>query len=251
MTKIKHIANVSFGKDSLAMLLMLIEKGYPLDEVIFFDTGKEFQAIYNLRDKVLPILQKHGIKYTELKPKLPFDYMMFEKPVKKRGTNIIHKYGYSWCGGNCRWGTAQKTNTLNKYIGDNYSYVGIAADETKRIAKARPINQLLPLVGWNMSERDCLNYCYSQGFDWSENGTELYEILDRVSCWCCRNKNLKELKNMYLYLPKYWEKLKNIQYRLPEPLKGVGKSVFELENRFRKECIDYDKRNNKQIRTHY
>lgn len=31
----KYIASVSFGKDSLAMLLMLIEKQYPLDEVVF------------------------------------------------------------------------------------------------------------------------------------------------------------------------------------------------------------------------
>lgn len=33
-----HIASVSWGKDSLAMLLMLIAKGYPLNEVVFYDT---------------------------------------------------------------------------------------------------------------------------------------------------------------------------------------------------------------------
>ena len=33
-----YIASVSFGKDSLAMLLMLIEKDYKIDEVIFFNT---------------------------------------------------------------------------------------------------------------------------------------------------------------------------------------------------------------------
>ena len=30
-----HIASVSWGKDSLAMLLTLIAKGYPLNEVVF------------------------------------------------------------------------------------------------------------------------------------------------------------------------------------------------------------------------
>ena len=53
----KYYASVSFGKDSLAMLFMLIEKGYQLDEVVFYDTGMEFQAIYNTRDAVLPILK--------------------------------------------------------------------------------------------------------------------------------------------------------------------------------------------------
>lgn len=54
----RYYASVSFGKDSLAMLLILIEKQYPLDEVVFYDTGMEFQAIYDTRDKVLPLLQK-------------------------------------------------------------------------------------------------------------------------------------------------------------------------------------------------
>ena len=53
----KYYASVSFGKDSLAMLFMLIEKGYQLDEVVFYDTGMEFRAIYNTRDAVLPILK--------------------------------------------------------------------------------------------------------------------------------------------------------------------------------------------------
>ena len=37
-----YIANVSFGKDSLAMLLLILERGLPLNEVVFYDTGVEF-----------------------------------------------------------------------------------------------------------------------------------------------------------------------------------------------------------------
>lgn len=99
----KYIASVSFGKDSLAMLLKIIELKMPLDEVIFYDTGIKFQAIYNIRDKILPILQERKIKYTELHPKIPFEHTMFEKEVKHRDGTISK--GYSWCGGRCRWGT--------------------------------------------------------------------------------------------------------------------------------------------------
>ena len=80
----KYIASCSFGKDSLAMVLMLIERGLPLDEVVFYDTGMEFQAIYDLRDDMLPIFQQHGIKYTTLYPDNPFLYDMLERPVKGR-----------------------------------------------------------------------------------------------------------------------------------------------------------------------
>lgn len=54
----KYIASVSFGKDSLAMLLRLLEENEPLDEVVFYDTGMEFKAIYKIRDKIIEILKK-------------------------------------------------------------------------------------------------------------------------------------------------------------------------------------------------
>ena len=97
MKKLKYIASCSFGKDSLAMLLLLIEKEYPLDEVVFYDTGKEFQAIYNLRDKVKSLLFNKGIKFIELVAEPSFDYLMFEKPVCIRGTKTIHNMDISWC----------------------------------------------------------------------------------------------------------------------------------------------------------
>ena len=75
---------------------------------------------------------------------------------------------------------------------------GIAVDEQKRIQKENNKHKLLPLVEWSMKEKDCLEYCYKKGFFWKENNIRLYDVLDRVSCWCCSNKNNKELKNYYL-----------------------------------------------------
>ena len=100
---LRHIASVSFGKDSLAMLLLLLEKEMPLDEVIFYNSGVEFQAIYDIRDRVRPILEQRGIRFTELKPDVSFLYQMLERPVfsKKRGSHL----GDGWCGGTGRWGT--------------------------------------------------------------------------------------------------------------------------------------------------
>lgn len=227
-----YIASVSFGKDSLAMLLLLIEKKMPLDEVVFYDTGMEFKAIYNIRDKILPLLEKNNIKYTELKPNCEFCYKMFEKPVNVGKPNE-HK-GYSWCGGRCRWGTTEKLKAIEKHCANNYEYVGIAFDEPKRLAKERKGNKLFPLADWKMTEKNCLLFCRERGFNWQECGIDLYDILDRVSCWCCGNKNLKELKNYYLYLPEYWEKLKDLQNKTLRPFKKPY-TIFDLEKRFKKE----------------
>lgn len=211
----RYIASVSWGKDSLAMLLILIEKEYKIDEVVFYDTGMEFQAIYETRNRVKKLLEKQGIKYTELSPKESFLHKMLEKEVHKRDGSI--QKGYGLCGGRCRWGTAEKNTTITKYLKSQYGkeykeYIGIASDETRRIEKERNEHKLLPLVDWNMTEKECLQYCYNKGFYWKENGIKLYDILDRVSCWCCANKNNKELRNYKKYLPEYFEKFYDLTF---------------------------------------
>ena len=234
----QYIASVSLGKESLAMLLSLLSREEKLDEVIFYDTGMEFKSIYDIRDKIIVLLKERNIKYTELKPKYSFEYMMFDKPVKHR--NGTYSNGYSWCGGRCRWGTTEKNKTISKYLKKNYGedykeYVGIAYDEQNRIKNDE--HKLYPLIDLNMTERDCLEFCYSQGYYWEEDGIRLYNVLDRVSCWCCANKNLKELRNYYNYLPTYWNKLKELQEKTDRPFKNNKYTVFDLEKRFESEVI--------------
>lgn len=231
----KYIASCSFGKDSLAMLLMIIERGLPLDEVIFYDTGMEFSAIYSIRDRILPILEEQSVKYTELHPEHPFIYDMLERP-RKNG-----RPGWSWCGGRRRWGSGEKIRTIDKYATRNgrncIEYVGIAADEPKRLERLTG-NKVAPLAYWGITEADALAYCYKKGFFWEENGIRLYDVLDRVSCWCCANKNLKELRNIRAFLPEYWDRLKELQSKTTSPMKGPGKSVFDLDDRFAREDPD-------------
>ena len=244
----KHIASCSFGKDSLAMVLRLIEENEPLDEVVFYDTGMEFNAIYHVRNKLVPVLRKQGIKYTELYPDNPFEYDLLDRPVtsKEKGFHL----GYGWCGGVCRWGTTAKNKAIEQYLKtmdeEIIEYVGIAKDELNRIKTKN-----YPLVRWGMTESDCLEYCRLNGWNWLEESSveetgyiDLYNILDRVSCWCCANKNRKELKNIWLFLPQYWEKLEYIQSRLERPMKKFVRkgvpygNVFDMAKTFEKEEED-------------
>jgi hypothetical protein len=97
-----------------------------------------------------------------------------------------------------------------------------------------------------MTEADCLAYCRERGWSWSEwsetaqDFVDLYDILDRVSCWCCRNKNLKELYNVYRFLPDYWQKLENLQQKLTMPYRRDGKTVFDLKERFARQAEQTD-----------
>lgn len=233
---VKFIASISFGKDSLAMLPKLLELNYPLDEVIYFDIGVEFDSIRRNAEKMKPILAQKGIKFTILEPKNTFVYTMTEKPVKKR--NGEQQNGYKWCGGCARWGTTLKLDAIgeyNKTYGNEVivEYVGVAADERNRINRKRNGNRIkiYPLVEWEMTEKDCLDYCYDKGWHWSENGYELYDLLDRVSCKYCKNKNLKELRNIYHFMPEVWQELKELQDKIQMPFKD-NKTIHDIEARF-------------------
>jgi 3'-phosphoadenosine 5'-phosphosulfate sulfotransferase (PAPS reductase)/FAD synthetase len=216
----EHIVQFSGGKDSTAMLLMMLEKNMPIDEIIFCDTGKEFPQMYEHIEKV----QKYiGGGITVLRGEKPYDYWMFEH-IKIRGKNK-GKQGYGWPDMKCRWCTRTlKINPTRKYMqGKDYvNYIGIAYDEPKRHEHISA-NVVHPLYDWQITEKMALEYCYSKGFDWSG----LYEHFDRVSCWCCPLKNNKELMQLYVHYPELWQELKDMDSRAYNKFKRKGVDFYE------------------------
>ena len=195
--------------------------------------GWEFESVYENIEKHKKIAEKLKIPFTVLKPKYPFDYLAFEKEVHKRNGEI--QKGYSWCGGLCRWGTTEKLKALELHCKGNIEYVGLAHDEQRRIIKDRKGTKVFLLDKWKMKEADALEYCYKQSIEYLEEGYRLYDILDRASCYCCGNKNLKELRNIYRCLPKYWGKLKEKQSKTDRIYKKIG--IDALEHRFEQELL--------------
>lgn len=228
--KMKHIVQFSGGKDSTAMLLMLLEKNIKIDEIIFCDTGKEFPAMYRHIEKVRNYISRYNKDITILKPDKTFDYYMFDH-VKTKGKNKGSR-GYGWANMGIRWCTTiLKKNITNKYLKkQNYiSYIGIAYDEPKRHRNIEK-NVEHPLYDWKITEKQALEYCYSKGFNWEG----LYEDFKRVSCWCCPLKSLSELRVLYNKYPNLWEKLKQMDNKSSNSYR-IDYSLQELEEIFKKE----------------
>ena len=55
-TKDYHAVSLSGGKDSTAMLLMMLERGMPIDAVLYPDSGMEFPEMYDHLSKVDALL---------------------------------------------------------------------------------------------------------------------------------------------------------------------------------------------------
>ena len=220
-----HVVSFSGGKDSTAMLLRMLELGMPVDEIIFCDTAVEFPQMYEHLDKVEQYI---GRRITRLRAEHDYPYMLLEHR-KKNGTQ-----GYSFPDFRSRWCTAYfKRDMINRHlknIANVIQYVGIAADEPKRIK-----GKCYPLVDWGWTEADCLKYCYDKGFDWGG----LYESFPRVSCWCCPLKSLNELRQLRRNFPDLWATLLNWQHKTWRKFRA-DYSVDELEEKFAKED-EYEK----------
>nr|DAX46315.1 MAG TPA: phosphoadenosine-phosphosulfate reductase [Ackermannviridae sp.] len=227
-----HIVSFSGGKDSTAMLLKMIENNMPIDDIIFLDTTVEFPEMYEHITKVEKYI---GRTITKLKAEKDFEYMLLHYE-KKKGKNKGQK-GYSFPDFRNRWCTRYfKKDIIRKYLKSKYKdcevieYHGIAIDEPDRLNKNKEKIIRYPLAEWNMTEQDCLNYCYSKGFNW--NG--LYEKFARLSCWCCPLQRLGGLKIIYSEYPTLWNKLKYWQENTYRKFRN-DYTIQELENKFKKD----------------
>jgi len=198
-----NIVSFSGGKDSTAMLLMMLEKRIQIDRIICVDTTKEFPAMY-----------RHIAKVQEICPieieivKIDFDYL-FSEHIKTRGK--IGEIGYGWPNMLNRWCTTYKQQAIRRSSKgvkkkDITRFVGIAYDEKSRTERNKGENLVFPLVDWGITEKQALEYCYSKGLNWEG----LYEKLHRVSCWCCPLSRIGELRVLHNEFPDLWKELQQM-----------------------------------------
>ena len=109
-----------------------------------------------------------------------------------------------------RWCTKLKQQTVERTIGNKQAvqYIGIAADESHRCGKNKGKNRILyPLVDWNITEQDAMQYCKELGFTFGG----LYDKRVRVSCWCCPLQRISQLRLLYNEKPKLWKQLEQME----------------------------------------
>lgn len=189
-------------------------------------------------------LEKYtGVEFVRLKPLQTFDYLLNETPVKKRGGDspgTIHRYGHGWPAPMRRWCTRLKINAIKKYYNlqsDFKSCIGFAADESKRVpvSSKKKWPERYPLIEYDISESEALQYCYNCGFDWGG----LYELFGRVSCFCCPLQRIGELRSLRAHRPELWAKMLVMDAPGNRGFRDM-KTVHDLEQRFSEEDRQMD-----------
>lgn len=225
--KPSYVVSLSGGKDSTAMLLMMLERGEPVPDIVFFDGGWEFPAMYAHLKQV----EKYtGRTITRLRPREPFDYTFAERPVISRVTKEVRQHGRGWPSPSRRWCTRQKQEAIHCHA-NALSYrhgfglpivqcIGFAADEAHRADRTnggrnragKYTEFRYPLIEWGISERDALDYCLERGFTWDG----LYKVFDRVSCMCCPLGGIGHARLLRKHYPELWEQMLRMESWLPE-----------------------------------
>ena len=119
-----HAVSLSGGKDSTAMLLLMIEQDMPIDVVLNADTGMEFPEMYEHLQKLDDLLcRERGIHITTLRHPKGFEWLMFEEPkvkqfsIENRQRLGVSLYGNGWPGPRVRWCTGTlKTHLIHKEV---------------------------------------------------------------------------------------------------------------------------------------
>jgi len=177
----EHILSMSFGKDSTAMLLMMIEKKEKIHSAMYYDTEREFPEIKNHAKKL--------IADTKIECHVVRDWI---------GIDFWHnRYGKPHPSGG--WCVARKRNACNKYTSlmhkDNPEIVeciGYSVDEEKRAAKiSKKWEVRFPLIEWGITEKMALEVCYDNGYFF--DGIYDWMPSKRVSCYDCPKQGKKDV----------------------------------------------------------
>ena len=233
----KHLVAFSGGKDSTAMLLMMIEKQIPIDYIVYVDTTKDFPQMYEHIEKVKEYIKPFEITRLEF----DFDWYFADRTITK-GFREGEK-GYGWPDYRKRWCTRLKIWTVKKFIKsirdykkeEVVEYMGIAYDEREKREKEYEKRTVkYPLIDWEITEAEALQYCYDRGFDWGG----VYEDIKRMSCYCCPIMRLEYLEIIYNKYPELWQKIREMDEKSHRRFR-FDFTLENLEKRFRGE--DYER----------
>lgn len=209
----KHIASCSFGKDSLATVLLAIKHGEPIDEVVYsevmFDSSTSGEIpehrdfIYN---NAIPFLERNGIKTVILRSEQT--YIQNFNFVITRGHRKGLVRGFPLCG-MCTICRDCKLPPIRRYIKqlppDTVQYIGIAKDEQERLVRLDG-KKISLLEKYNMTEAGAKELCMKHNLL-----SPIYEFTERGGCWFCPNAKEKELRHLYDHHKDLWSKMLELQ----------------------------------------
>ena len=154
-----HILSFGAGVNTVALMVMLIREGAPLDGVVFADTGGETPDTYESVEVARTYLDEHQIPFTIVKARRG-ETDLYRTALRRR---VIPSVQWRWCTRDF------KVNPIHQYyrgLGSHVNqYVGIAYDEIHRMKDSRTdyVTNLYPLIDNRLTRQDCIDLITAAG----------------------------------------------------------------------------------------
>lgn len=205
----RYIVSCSFGKDSLATVLLALEHREPLDEAVYcevmFDKNTSGEIPEHrdfIYEKGIPFLERNGIKVTILRSGMTYLDSFYR--VVKKGPHAGCINSWPLCGKCCIQRDC-KLPPINAYRkgqgGAVIQYLGIAYDEQERLLRLDGTKISL-LEKYRKTEADAVDMCKKVGLY-----SPMYSFTNRGGCFFCPNAKRRELRHLYDHHPDLWAKL--------------------------------------------
>lgn len=235
----KYVASCSFGKDSIATILLALRHGEPLDEVVYcevmFDrniSGEVPEHRDFIYGSAIPRLESMGVKIHILRGMQTYVGLFTGRITRRPKKGMLRAFPIC---GRCAVQRDCKVKPILQYRKnlppDTVQYIGIAHDEQERLLRLDGMKiSLLDKYGY--TEQDAKQLCREAGLL-----SPVYEFTGRGGCWFCPNAKMRELRHLYDHHPDLWGKMLELQ-ALPEEVSEKFNRTMtfaEIDATFRQE----------------
>ena len=209
----KAVASCSFGKDSVATVLLAKRHGEPLDEAVYcevmFDadvSGEVPEHRDFIYHTAIPALERMGVPVRVLRSEKTYVSLFTGRVTRGPKKGMIRSFpvcGKCYAQRDCK---VRPIRQFQKTLPPGtIQYIGIAQDEPKRLARLED-NQVSLLAKYGYTEQMAKELCEEAGLL-----SPVYEFSDRGGCWFCPNAKRKELRHLYDHHPELWERMLELQ----------------------------------------
>ena len=214
MSRPKYVASCSFGKDSIAAILLAKEHDEPLDEAVYCEVmfdDKVSGEVPEHRDFIygtaIPALERMGVKVVVLRSQQTYVGLFTGRVTRGPKKGMVRSF--SICA-RCAVQRDCKIKPIEKYKkslpSGTMQYVGIASDEQERLLRLDGNQKISLLDKYNCTEQDAKELCRQAGLL-----SPVYEFTDRGGCWFCPNAKKAELRHLYDHHPDLWARMLELQ----------------------------------------
>ena len=234
-----YIASCSFGKDSIATILLALENNEPLDRVVFaevmFDherniTGEIPETIQWIKDVAIPKFESMGLKVDVVKAKGDYVSVCSRKFKEPKANGTIY-YGVQ-NSKPCYANTYLKIAPIKQYY-KNFSkeydiiqYVGIASDEPIRLKRLEGTNKISLLAKYGYTEAMAMAKCKEYGLV-----NPCYSMDIRGGCWFCFNANINRYISVRKNCPAYWQAFRDLYHKTESKSFVYSQTLEQVENK--------------------